>query len=99
MYTKDGTAYFARAVSYARKMFMKPGLFLASTVRPTTSLSLDDWLKLRENTVLAGRKQHLRDICRRFNLTGQPEGKSIEPGNTKGGCITVPLTSCLTGLD
>ena len=21
------------------------------------------------------------------------------PGNTKGGCITVPLTSCLTGLD
>jgi hypothetical protein len=26
--------------------------------------------------------------------------KSIDkPGNTKGGCITVPLTSCLTGLD
>jgi hypothetical protein len=22
-----------------------------------------------------------------------------EPGNTKGGSITVPLTSCLTGLD
>ncbi len=22
-----------------------------------------------------------------------------EPGNTKGGCITVPLTSCLTGLE
>jgi hypothetical protein len=21
------------------------------------------------------------------------------PGNTKGGCITVPLTSCLTGLN
>jgi hypothetical protein len=21
------------------------------------------------------------------------------PGNTEGGCITVPLTSCLTGLD
>jgi len=23
----------------------------------------------------------------------------LEPGNTKGGSITVPLTSCLTGLD
>jgi hypothetical protein len=23
----------------------------------------------------------------------------IEPGNTKGGSITVPLTSCLTGLE
>jgi len=25
--------------------------------------------------------------------------KSIRTGNTKGGRITVPLTSCLTGLD
>ncbi len=24
---------------------------------------------------------------------------NIKPGNTKGGSITVPLTSCLTGLD
>jgi hypothetical protein len=23
----------------------------------------------------------------------------VEPGNTKGGRITVPLTSCLTGLE
>ena len=23
----------------------------------------------------------------------------VDPGNTKGGSITVPLTSCLTGLD
>ncbi len=23
----------------------------------------------------------------------------VKAGNTKGGCITVPLTSCLTGLD
>jgi hypothetical protein len=23
----------------------------------------------------------------------------MEPGNTKGGSITVPLTSCLTGLE
>jgi hypothetical protein len=23
----------------------------------------------------------------------------VSPGNTKGGSITVPLTSCLTGLD
>jgi hypothetical protein len=23
----------------------------------------------------------------------------VNPGNTKGGSITVPLTSCLTGLD
>ncbi len=26
-------------------------------------------------------------------------GTMVEPGNTKGGSITVPLTSCLTGLD
>ncbi len=24
---------------------------------------------------------------------------SVKAGNTKGGSITVPLTSCLTGLD
>ncbi len=24
---------------------------------------------------------------------------ALKPGNTKGGSITVPLTSCLTGLD
>ncbi len=24
---------------------------------------------------------------------------NIDPGNTKGGSITVPLTSCLIGLD
>jgi hypothetical protein len=23
----------------------------------------------------------------------------VQPGNTKGGSITVPMTSCLTGLD
>jgi hypothetical protein len=26
-------------------------------------------------------------------------GRFVEPGNTKGGSITVPLTSCLTGLE
>jgi len=26
-------------------------------------------------------------------------GTVVEPGNTKGGSITVPLTSCLTGLE
>ncbi len=26
-------------------------------------------------------------------------GAGVEPGNTKGGSITVPLTSCLTGCD
>jgi hypothetical protein len=25
--------------------------------------------------------------------------RRVKPGNTKGGSITVPLTSCLTGLD
>ncbi len=28
-----------------------------------------------------------------------PLQQSIQPGNTKGGSITVPLASCLTGLD
>jgi hypothetical protein len=28
-----------------------------------------------------------------------PLQQSIQPGNTKGGSILVPLTSCLTGLD
>jgi hypothetical protein len=27
------------------------------------------------------------------------EKEFASPGNTKGGSITVPLTSCLTGLD
>jgi hypothetical protein len=29
----------------------------------------------------------------------QRELEIDEPGNTKGGSITVPLTSCLTGLN
>ncbi len=29
----------------------------------------------------------------------RPRGLRLVPGNTKGGSITVPLTSCLTGLD
>jgi hypothetical protein len=29
----------------------------------------------------------------------QVAGARLKPGNTKGGSITVPLTSCLTGLD
>jgi hypothetical protein len=28
-----------------------------------------------------------------------PGDRSDEPGNTKGGSITIPLTSCLTGLE
>jgi hypothetical protein len=31
-------------------------------------------------------------------LTKEGEGW-VSPGNTKGGSITVPLTSCLTGLE
>ncbi len=31
--------------------------------------------------------------------TREIEGFKAAPGNTKGGSITVPLTSCLTGLD
>ncbi len=34
-----------------------------------------------------------------FFRTGGNIGKKVKPGNTKGGSITVPLTSCLTGLD
>ncbi len=32
------------------------------------------------------------------NLTTSTRGLFYKPGNTKGGSITVPLTSCLTGL-
>jgi hypothetical protein len=28
-----------------------------------------------------------------------PETSAIKPGNTDGGSITVPLASCLTGLE
>ncbi len=30
---------------------------------------------------------------------GLAYNEKVMPGNTKGGSITVPLTSCLTGLD
>ncbi len=32
-------------------------------------------------------------------ITQPKQGRWARPGNTKGGSITVPLTSCLTGLD
>ncbi len=35
---------------------------------------------------------HFANFCPRY-------AKWVKPGNTKGGSIAVPLTSCLTGLD
>jgi hypothetical protein len=35
----------------------------------------------------------------KLKLTGQKLEMSVGPGNTKGESITVPLTSCLTGVD
>jgi hypothetical protein len=34
-----------------------------------------------------------------FQILGAAGGEKIIAGNTKGGSITVPLTSCLSGLD
>jgi hypothetical protein len=34
-----------------------------------------------------------------FNLYTSNHFKKVHPGNTKGGSITVLLTSCLTGLE
>jgi len=36
------------------------------------------------------------DISLKFALDWE---RTQDPGNTKGGSITVPLTSCLTGLE
>jgi len=39
-------------------------------------------------------------ICLSLHLFATPSVRlSVCPGNTKGGSITVPLTSCLTGLE
>jgi hypothetical protein len=40
-------------------------------------------------------------FCAASNITGQLNDDlvSVSPGNTKGGSITVPLTSCLTALE
>jgi hypothetical protein len=34
-----------------------------------------------------------------FIVSADKMKRSVGPGNTKGGSITVPLTSCLTGLE
>ncbi len=34
-----------------------------------------------------------------FSLAGNGKIWTLYPGNTKGGSFTVPLASCLTGLD
>ncbi len=34
-----------------------------------------------------------------FCIHARVQGLRVQSGNTKGGSITVPLTSCLTGLD
>jgi hypothetical protein len=38
-------------------------------------------------------------ICCFNGTSGMEEALLGQPGNTKGGSITVPLTSCLTSLD
>ncbi len=34
-----------------------------------------------------------------LNILIEMKVSKLSPGNTKGGSITVPLTSCLTGLE
>jgi hypothetical protein len=41
----------------------------------------------------------LRDIYVNDNKVNKLEKNCDRPGNNKGGSITVPLTSCLTGLE
>jgi hypothetical protein len=36
---------------------------------------------------------------RTLSLYSLIQAALVQAGNTKGGCITVPLTSCLTGLE
>ena len=41
-------------------------------------------------------------VLPRFNISGMKKSQlvvKLYPGNSKGGSITVPFTSCLTGLD
>ncbi len=43
---------------------------------------------------------HFTKICKVIVLLTKKSDTIMEkPGNTKGGSITVPLTSCLTGLN
>jgi hypothetical protein len=65
-------------------------------------LARDKHSSLLRKSVNYDRKKFYRIDHRPWNeyIKIQKGKKSIVlPGNTKGGSITVPLTSCLTGLD
>jgi len=41
---------------------------------------------------------HINTLIKSSTLPAVDEA-TVDPGNTKGGSITVPLTSCLTGFE
>ncbi len=60
------------------------------------------------HTLFTGHKERKREREKREKEGGgegervsvcEKEGERVTSGNTKGGSITVPLTSCLTGLE
>jgi hypothetical protein len=64
---------------------------------------IQDWIqKIREaprgHSMSPSWCQCYRSVCL-LHRRGDKIRRSVRPGNTKGGSITVPLTSCLTGLD
>jgi hypothetical protein len=56
---------------------------------------------LASNLIVASLTDDSRGVIYNQNIfIAQATGVSLDfTGNTKGGSITVPLTSCLTGLD
>ena len=51
----------------------------STTSSDIPSMSLDDWIKHRENTILAQRRKHLEEMCKKFNLS-----RSQNDSKTKG---------------
>jgi hypothetical protein len=41
--------------------------------------------------------QNLGKVAKNMSAKAEIESLILKPGNTKGGSITVPLTSCFTG--
>ncbi len=70
---------------------------LASSELPPDFLNI--FHRIKKNCAFLRTSLLIREDPTKANTYTHANTRTLTPGNTKGGNITVPLTSCLTGLD
>jgi len=77
---------------------MRPGFYHCATTAAQTANKIQNFQKCL-NKEISNKKCFDYSYPILTTVLQSGGGERVSPGNTKGGSITVPLTSCLTGLE